>query len=122
MAVKLLNTFAWVIFFGFGPLLWMSGLRLFLESPLSRPKKIGWSVMLIVLGVAIGGVLPLAAIRNRFLLLAAALPLLAMADVKIARSNRTFSFWFRACAFEVCTVFASAAITRSIVALLGDAR
>lgn len=115
---KFLSTFAWVIFLGFGPLLWVSGIRLFVKSSLSHTKKIGWTLTLLILGVAIGFLLPLAAIRNRFLLLVAVLPLLAALDRKLARANRAFSFWFRACAFEICTVFASAAVTRFIFALV----
>jgi hypothetical protein len=42
------------------------------------------------------------------------LPVIAVIDVKLARSNRSFRFWFRACAFEVCTLFGSAAITRAV--------
>jgi len=33
-------------------------------------------------------------------------------DIRLAKSNRSFVFWFRACEFEVCTVFGSAANTR----------
>jgi len=39
-------------------------------------------------------------------------PVLAFADMKLAWSGRGASFWFRACAFEVFTVFGSAAMLR----------
>jgi hypothetical protein len=114
-ALTLLEVLAWAVFFGAGIILWASGLLLFASSRLSPAKKIAWSGFLVVVGAVIGFLLPLVAIRNRFLLLVAVLPILAFADVRIARSNRNFSFWFRACAFEVCTVFGSAAITRALL-------
>jgi hypothetical protein len=110
--MKLLDFLAWGIFLGLGPVLWASGLWLFLLSSLSRPRKIAWAVFLVSLGIAVGYVLPLPSIRNRFLLLLVALPLLAIVDVKLAKSNRRFSFWLRACSFEICTVFGSAALMR----------
>jgi hypothetical protein len=110
--MKLLEVVAWGIFLGPVPVLWGSGLWLFLRSSLSRPRKAAWAVFLITLGVATGYLLPLPSIRNRFLVLLVALPLLAIVDVKLAKSNRRFSFWFRACAFEMCTVFGIAALTR----------
>jgi hypothetical protein len=113
-----LDTVAWVVFLGVGPVLWVSGMRLFVHSGLSRSKKIGWVLLLVAVGAAIGWFLPLPAIRNRFLALLIALPLLAIADVMLARSDRGFSFWFHACAFEVCTVFGSATMTRLAVELL----
>ncbi|MBZ5590019.1 MAG: hypothetical protein LAO05_15805 [Acidobacteriia bacterium] len=61
--------------------------------------------------------MPLIAIRNRFLVLLALLPVLAFIDIKLARSNRSFVFWVRACSFGVCTVFACAALTRLVLAL-----
>jgi hypothetical protein len=72
-------------------------------------RKIVWSLFLVAVGVAIGVLLPPRGIRDRFLILLAALPVLAWIDIHLAKSNRTFQFWFRACAFEVCTVFAAAA-------------
>ena len=102
----------WAVFFGLGAVLWASGIRLFLRSALSRPMKIGWTLVLTASGAVIGSLLSLPQIRNRFLVLLVALPILAIADIQLARSNRSFSFWVRACAFEICTVFASAAIVR----------
>lgn len=110
--MKLLDVVAWGIFLGLGPVLWINGLWLFLRSSLSRPRKAGWCVFLVFLGAAVGYLLPLPSIRNRFLVLLMVLPLLAIVDVKLARSNRRFSFWLRACSFELCTVFGSAALTR----------
>jgi hypothetical protein len=114
-ALNLLDVLAWAVFFGAGIILWASGLVLFARSNLSPAKKVAWTLLLVAVGAAIGALLPLDAIRSRFLVLIAALPLLAFVDVRIARSNRNFSFWFRACAFEVCTVFGSAAITRALL-------
>lgn len=119
--MKLLDIVAWAIFLGLGPVLWASGLWLFLVSSLSRSRKTAWAVFLVSLGVAIGYVLPLPSIRNRFLLLLVVLPLLAIVDVKLAKSNRRFSFWLRACSFEICTVFGSAALTRIAVERIGGA-
>lgn len=113
--MKFLDVFAWLFFFGAGLFLWVSGIPLFARSNLSPAKKVGWAAFLVAAGVAIGFLLPLVSIRNRFLLLMAALPILALADVRLARSNRTFGFWFRACAFELGTVFGSAAITRVLM-------
>jgi hypothetical protein len=110
--MKLLDVVAWGIFLGLGPVLWVSGLWLFLSSSLSRPRKTAWATFLVSLGVLVGYLLPLPSIRNRFLALLMALPLLAIVDVKLAKSNRRFSFWLRACSFEICTVFGSAALTR----------
>jgi hypothetical protein len=114
-ALNLFDVLAWAVFFGAGIILWASGLVLFARSNLSPAKKVAWTLLLVAVGAAIGALLPLDAIRSRFLVLIAALPLLAFVDVRIARSNRNFSFWFRACAFEVCTVFGSAAITRALL-------
>jgi hypothetical protein len=113
--VKLLDVVGWLLFFGAGLLLWASGVLLFVKSDLSPAKKLGWTAFLVAAGAAIGSFLPLSSIRNRFLLLLAVLPVLAVVDVRLARSNRSFWFWFRACAFEVCTVFGSAAITRAVL-------
>ncbi|TMQ70046.1 MAG: hypothetical protein E6K81_13500 [Candidatus Eisenbacteria bacterium] len=52
--------------------------------------------------------LPLGQLWSKFLLLLAILPLLAAADVWLLRSGRGFTFWVRACGFEVGTVFAAA--------------
>jgi hypothetical protein len=109
------DALAWAVFLGAGCVLWASGILLFVNSDLSLAKKLGWTAFLVAAGAAIGSLLPLSSIRNRFLLLLAALPVLAFVDVRLARSNRNFGFWFRACAFEVCTVFGSAAITRAVL-------
>jgi hypothetical protein len=114
-ALNVLDVLAWGLFLGLCLLLWASGIILFVKSELPRAKKIGWALFLVAVGVAVGSLLPLPAIRNRLLLVLAVLPVLAVIDVKLARSNRSFWFWFRACAFEVCTVFGSAAITRAIL-------
>jgi hypothetical protein len=109
------NALAWAVFFGAVPVLWASGIILFVRSEMPRAKKIGWALFLVAVGVAVGSLLPLPAIRNRLLLVLAILPVLAVIDVELSRSNRSFWFWFRACAFEVCTVFGSAAITRAVL-------
>jgi hypothetical protein len=110
-----MDRMAWVAFFTIVPLLWANGVRLFVGSALPAPRKAAWSVLLVLIGVAVGALLPLAGIRNRFALLLLALPLLAIVDIRLARSNRTFSYWFRACAFEICTVFGVAAVTRLVL-------
>lgn len=110
--MSLLDTAGWVVFFGVGPLLWAAGVSLFLRSSLSRPRKMAWAGLLVALGAAIGFFLPLQGIRNRYLLLLAVLPVLAGIDIGLARSDRGYSFWLRACAFEIGTVFGSAAVTR----------
>lgn len=110
-----MDALAWGIFFGVGPILWASGILLFVRSGLPPERKVAWAAFLAAVGVAIGTLLPLVSIRNRFLLLLAGLPILALVDVRLSRSNRGFRFWFRACAFEVCTVFGSAAITRGLM-------
>jgi hypothetical protein len=114
-AWRALDTSAWVVFIGLVPILWLSGVRLFVNSALTRRGKIAWSAALVSVDLAIGFLLPLASIRNKCLLPIAMLPLLAAADIKLARSNRSFFFWFRACAFEVSTVFGSAALTRLVL-------
>lgn len=114
---RALDTSAWVVFIGLVPILWLSGVRLFVNSALTRRRKIAWSFALAAAGLAIGFLLPLASIRNKCLLLIAVLPLLAVVDIKLARSNRSFFFWFRACAFEVSTVFGSAALTRLVLGI-----
>lgn len=102
----------WWLFWGVGPLLWASGIWLFVHSPLSRARKIGWAALLVAIGLGIGALLSLPQIRDRFLILLVALPVLALVDVWLARSNRSFAFWVRACAFEICTVFGCAALAR----------
>lgn len=68
--------------------------------------------MLVFAGVAIGIVLPMPGIWYRFIWVLCALPLLAVADVLLLHSGRGFSFWLRACGFEICTVFGVAALIR----------
>lgn len=114
---EVLDAFAWVVFIGLVPTLWLSGVRLFVNSTLTRRRKVVWSTVLVSVGLAIGFLLPLTSIRNKCLLLIAVLPLLAVVDIKLARSNRSFFFWFRACAFEVSTVFGSAALTRLVLGI-----
>ena len=108
---------AWLAFFALMPPLWVSGVWLFARSGLTRRRKILWALFLLGVGAAVGWFLPLASIRNRFLVLLALLPALALVDIKLAKSNRTFLFWLRACSFEICTVFASAALTRLALTL-----
>src|SRR5512132_2958214 len=108
---------AWAAFLILLPLLWVSGFRLFSRSGLPAGKKIQWCLLLVLVGFAVGVLLPLPGIRDRFALLLAALPVLALIDIQFARSNRTLLFWFRACAFEVCTVFGVAALTRFLLDL-----
>ncbi len=102
----------WVLIIGAVSILWVSGAWLFARSALALRTKILWTLSLIAAGVIVGVLLPLHAIGIRFVILLAVMPLLAVADIKLARSNRTFSFWLRACSFEICTVFAVAALTR----------
>jgi hypothetical protein len=113
--MEVLDLLAWAVFLGIGPILWASGVVLFLRSALSRLRKTGWTLFLVSVGIAIGYVLPLPGIRNRFLVLLVGLPILAVVDVKLAKSSRRFSFWFRACSFEICTIFGTAAATRLMV-------
>lgn len=114
---NVLDRVAWFAFFGLMPLLWASGVWLFAHSGLTPRKKALWALFLVALGFAVGLLLPLVAIRNRFLVLLALLPVLALIDLKLARSNRTLLFWVRACSFEVCTIFACAALTRLALTL-----
>lgn len=104
-----------VVFFGIGPLLWASGPWLFMRSTHSRRRKVIWTLMLISVGAVIGFVLPLDMIRQKFLLLLFVLPVLAIVDVALAKSNRSFAFWFRACSFEIYTVCGAAAMFRYIL-------
>lgn len=106
------NTFAWIAFIAALPVLWLTGLRLFLQTDLTRLKRVLWPIALAAVGVCAGYLLSLTAIRDRFLAILLAVPILSLVDIKLARSNRTFLFWFRACAFEVSTVFGAAAATR----------
>ena len=98
--------------------LWFTGLRLLLQSDLSRTRKIGWTVFLVVIGIAIGVVLPASEVWRKFWLLVLLLPVLGLADVWLLRSGRGVSFWIRACGFEVGTVFGAAAVTRVLMDLV----
>lgn len=99
--------------------LWFAGLRLFIRSELPRHRKFTWSVFLLLVGAGVGFVLPLAQLWSKFLLVLTILPILALADVWLLRSGRGFSFWVRACGFEVCTVFATAYVARSLLDIAG---
>jgi hypothetical protein len=107
-----------VLFFGVGPLLWTSGLVLFLRSPLSPRRKAIWTSVLVAIGAVIGLLLSASAIREKFAIVLALLPLLALADVKLMSSHRGFLFWLRGCGFEICTVFAVAAWCRFVISTI----
>lgn len=64
---------AWLAFFALMPPLWVSGVWLFARSGLTRRRKILWALFLLGVGAAVGWFLPLASIRNRFLVLLALL-------------------------------------------------
>ena len=49
--------------------LWFAGLRLFLQSDLSRTRKVGWTAFLVLVGIGIGVVLPLTQVWNKCFLL-----------------------------------------------------
>ena len=100
---------------------WFVGLRLFLQSDVSRRKKVGWTAFLFLVGIGIGVVLPLSQIWSKFLFLIVLLPVLGLADVLLLRSDRGPSFWIRACGFEVCTVFGAALAARFLLDLAGVA-
>jgi hypothetical protein len=100
---------------------WLAGLRLFLQSALSRTRKVGWTAFLVLVGIGIGAVLPLNQVWSKFFLLFVILPVLGLADVLLLRSGRGLSFWIRACGFEVCTVFGVAAAARFLLDLAGVA-
>ena len=74
--MKLFDVVAWAVFVGLGPVLWVSGVRLFVRSSLSRLWKTVWVLFLVFVGIGIGYALPLPDIRNRFLALLVALPCL----------------------------------------------
>jgi hypothetical protein len=109
-----------VIVVGTG-VVWFAGLRLFLQSGLSRTRKVGWTAFLILVGIGIGIVLPLHEVWSKFVLLIVILPVLGFADVLLLRSGRGLSFWIRACGFEVCSVFGAAALARFLLDLAGVA-
>ncbi len=119
--MRVLDVVAWVVFLGLSFILWASGVVLFLRSSLSLLRKTGWTLFLLSVGAAIGYMLPLPAIRNRFLVLLVGLPILAVIDAKLAKSNRRLSFWFRDCSYEICTVFGTAAATRFVVERINSA-
>lgn len=100
---------------------WIAGLRLFLQSDLSRTRKLGWTAFLLLVGTGIAIVLPLSQVWSKFFLLILILPVLGFADVLLLRSGRSLSFWIRACGFEVCTVFGAAAAARYLLDLAGVA-
>jgi hypothetical protein len=101
--------------------LWLAGLRLFLQSELSRTRKMGWTALLVLVGVGTGVVLPLSQLWGKFFLLILILPVLGLVDVLLPMSGRGLSFWIRACGFEVCTVFGTAAAARFLLDLVGAA-
>jgi hypothetical protein len=101
--------------------LWIAGLRLFLQADFSRYRKVGWTAFLVLAGIGIGVVLPLSQVWSKFLLLIVLLPALGLADVWLLRSGRGLTFWIRACGFEVCTVFGAAAAARYFLDLAGTA-
>ena len=88
----MLEAAAWAIFLGLGPVLWASGVWLFCRASLSLTRKLAWALFLVAVGLAIGRVLPLEGIRNRFLVLLVLLALLALVDIRLAKSNRGFAF------------------------------
>jgi len=110
--VRILEAIGWLIFAGVGPLLWISGLRLFVRANLSLTRKLLWAGLLLGVGAALGLYFPLRVIRNQYLVVLLILPVLAFVDTKLARSAYSPSFWYRACAFEVFTVFGAAAMLR----------
>jgi len=99
--------------------LWLAGLRLFLRSEFSVRRKLGWSAFLLLVGSGVGLVLPLAQLWRDYLLLLALAPVLAVADRVLLGSRHGWSFWVRACGFEVCTVFATAGAARWLFDLAG---
>jgi len=74
---------------------------------------------LLLVGLGLGLVLPLTQLWSKFLLVLMILPVLAVADVWLLRSGHGFSFWIRACGFEVCSVFAVAGVVRSLFDIVG---
>jgi hypothetical protein len=107
-----------VIVVGAG-VVWFVGLRLFLQSDLSHTRKVGWTALLVLVGIGIGIVLPLSQVWRKFCVLIVILPVFGLADVFLLRSGRGLSFWIRACGFEVCTVFGAAAAARFVLDLAG---
>lgn len=101
--------------------LWVAGFRLFLQADLSRTRKVTWTAFLVLVGTGIGLVLPLDEVWSKFWLLMLILPVLGLVDVLLLRSARGVWFWIRACGFEVCTVFGTAAAVRFCLDLTGAA-
>ncbi|MBI1747442.1 MAG: hypothetical protein HYR55_12740 [Acidobacteria bacterium] len=100
-------------------IVWFVGLRLFLQSDLSRRRKVIWTAFLVLVGIGIGVVLPLSQVWRKFCLMIVILPVLGLADVWLLRSRRGLFFWIRACGFEVCTVFGAAATVRFALDITG---
>jgi hypothetical protein len=100
----------WPLLVAAAAVLWVAGLRLFLSSGLSVRHRLIWSAVLVVAGAAIGALLSQDGISTRFLI--------ALAIVLVLRSKRPWSFWLRACGFEICTVFGVAALVRKSVDVL----
>lgn len=71
--------------------------------------------MLVFVGSAIGSLLSMDKIRHKFFFILMIVPLLALIDLWLAKSTRRFSYWFRACTFELGTVFGVAVIVRSVL-------
>lgn len=108
----------WPVLVAGAAVLWVAGLRLFLSSGLSLGHRLIWSAVLVVTGAAIGALLSQDGISIRFIIALALVPLLGLADVLVLRSKRAWSFWLRACGFEVCTVFGIAALVRKSLDVL----
>ena len=104
-----------------GAILWVLGLQLYLRAEYSPRDKFIWTGVLIIVGIAIGLLLPAPSIRGKFILLLLALPILAAVDLLFLRPARTLSFWVRACGYEVCTVFGVAGLTRLLLNAIGIA-
>lgn len=101
--------------------LWLSGLRLFVRTELSRRRKLVWTACLVATGGVVGLLLSRSQVWEKFLLLLALLPLLGLADRFLLGSRRGVSFWIRACGFELGTVFGMASITRLVCNYAGIA-
>lgn len=98
--------------------LWLMGVRLFWNAPLSWRYKLSWSLLLLLVGAGAGTLLRYDQIIQKFLLALAWVPILAVVDVGLLHSQRGVSFWVRACGFEVCSVFGVALVTRLVENML----